>query len=65
LGKKFFPTFIWGNILGRKRIYQTKKQMLAARRARQRRYYWKHRESILEKKKKVYWLKKYKGYEEL
>jgi hypothetical protein len=65
LGKKFFPTFNGKNILGRKRIYQTKKEQLVARRTRQRRYYWKHRESILEKKKKVYWLKKYKGYEEL
>jgi len=51
--------------LGRKRIYQTKKHRLAARRARQKRYYWKHRESILEKKKKAYWLKKSKVYEEL
>jgi|TARA_B100000959_G_C14405097_1_gene387941 hypothetical protein len=65
LGKKFFPTFILGIILGRKRIYRTKKEQLDARRTRQRRYYWKNRESILEKKKKAYWLKKYKVYEEL
>jgi len=51
--------------LGRKKLYITKKEQLDARRARQKRYYWKHRESILEKKKKAYWLKKYKGYEEL
>jgi hypothetical protein len=51
--------------LGRKKLYITKKEQLDARRARQKRYYWKYRESILEKKKKAYWLKKYKGYEEL
>ena len=67
LGKDafFFPTLIWGNVLGRKKVYHTKKEQLEARRARQKRYYWKHRELILEKKKKIYWLKKYKGYEEL
>jgi len=62
----YFPYFFNGEyVLGRKKIYITKKDQLEARRSRQRRYYWKHRESILEKKKKAYWLKKYKGYEEL
>ena len=45
--------------------YITKREQLEARRARQKKDYWKHRDSILEKKKKIYWLKKYKGYEEL